>query len=124
MLGVLVIGVGAAAATAGLYWAWRRRVIAELDAGAEFDWGFLQKTDPELLDGLDFDGFRAIHRRANFPTGPGYALATLVAVAAGTPLLLGVLSGIAAAAEALGLTPDFPQLIGALQVDEGVLRYL
>jgi len=113
-----------AVASAALYWAWRRRVAAEVATGAEVDWELLQKTDPELLDGLAFEAFQRIYARANTPRGPAYLLAAGAAVVLGTAPILALLNGAVTLAERFGLTPNFPDLVGAVRLSDGVIEYL
>lgn len=108
----------------GVHLVWRRQARREIAIGAEVDWEILQKTDPALIQDLTFERFRDIHMRANFPIGPGHTLAAAVAILAGTPFILAILSGALALGAALGLDPDWPRIVGAFSYSDGDVSFI
>ena len=97
----------ALAAAGGVYVFWARRVRAELDDGAAYEWEHLSRADPDLLQGLTQNAFSKLYHKVNFPRGPGYALACAAAIVVITPIALALINASAVAAQAIAGT-DVP----------------
>lgn len=121
---VLFFGVASflLAVLGGLYWLWKRRVDEEITEGAAIEWGRLQKSEPEIIDGLDEAGFRAIYARVHFPRFPGYALAALTTFFASLPVTFGLLAGGLWAGEKLGFLPEPVEIADRFLLDDGTVR--
>ena len=90
----------------GVYFFWVRRVDSEIAEGAEVEWARMRQYEPEFLEPLTEEEFRAAYRRAKFPRFPKYALATLAAFAIALPVVLGVLGGAILVGERMGLIAE------------------
>ena len=109
------------AATA--FYFWRKRVLVEIEEGAAYEWDVLKKQEPELLDGLDQQKFRAIYERVHMPRFPGYALAIFGTFCASLPISFLILVMGHYAMDALGLIPEAQEVAGQLLVKDGQLRF-
>ncbi|NWG72240.1 MAG: hypothetical protein HXY23_11615 [Parvularculaceae bacterium] len=106
------------------YWAWSRRVRAEIAEGAAHAWEKLSANDPELLAGLDRSGFDAIYARVNFPRYPGYMLAAAATFVASLPATLALLSAGALLMDRFGVAPDAVALADQYLVEDGKMRVI
>lgn len=103
---------------------WRRRVDAEVAEGAEIEWDRLGRAEPDLVQGLDLERFRAVYAKVMTPRGPLYMLMGAAAIVAATPLIFMVMSGAIYLADMLGLTPERFNIVGFVTVEDGVVRLL
>ncbi|MBB4657980.1 hypothetical protein [Parvularcula dongshanensis] len=103
----MIVFVTACAVLLGLLWAlhwlWRRRIEAELTEGAAGEYERHRARDPELMEGMTLERFRAIYARVERPRYPTYLLGAITAFALGTPVLLALMSGAAYYAQRAGL---------------------
>jgi hypothetical protein len=111
------LALGGAVLIAGLfYWRWAKETAAEIADSAGLEWARLKASEPDLVDGIDEARFRAIFHRVHFPRFTKYALAMAAAFIAALPLTLGLLSGLALALEAVGLSADAGALARAIPI--------
>jgi hypothetical protein len=88
LLAFVLLGLSGAA-----YWLWRRRINADLQAGAQAEFERLEHADPALLQGLDLPRFSEIYARTNEPRFPGYALLAFAIFVLSAPFVLGIVDG-------------------------------
>ncbi len=113
-----LISISLVAALGGLFWFWRQRVELEIAEGATIEWAHLQKHEPEFLDGISEEQFRAVYRRVHMPRFPGYALATFGAFVISLPLTLGFLSFLQLIGTKMGLLPEPLEIVRYVQLGE------
>lgn len=97
---IVVLGLGY-----GALRYWSRRIEREIAEGAATEYKTLQDVDPDLIKGLDADGFAAIYRKTTYPRFPAYALSAIGIFMIGTPLALGIMSAIAYLSVEWGFVP-------------------
>lgn len=120
-----LIGVGVILLIlAGGYWVWARRVEAEIAEGAGVELARLQRTDPELVEGVDAEKFHAVYRRVQFPRFPAYALACISTFLLATPVFFALLAGLAWALQESGIAPQPRDIVGHFQIGDGVAQML
>ncbi|MEM9232607.1 MAG: hypothetical protein AAGA69_00030 [Pseudomonadota bacterium] len=90
----------------GLHHYWAGRIKADLQYGAKEDFARIQRTDAPLLEGLDEGQFEQIYTETHFPRFPAYVLATVGIFLLGSPIILGLLAGLAYYAAEWGWIPQ------------------
>ena len=110
-------------ALAGLYWRWKKKIDAEIVEGAEVEWAHLKAHEPEFIEGMSEEEFRAVYARVHMPRFPGYALAAFATFLASLPITLGLLSGVLWGAEKLGVFPEPHDVANRLLLDDGEVRF-
>lgn len=78
----------------GAFYIWRRPVERDIAEGATVEFERLKASDPDLVEGMDEAKFYEIYRAEYYPRFPVYALIALGIFLAGTPIVLGLLSGL------------------------------
>jgi len=108
--------VGAVVIAGLFYWRWAKRTAAEIADSAALEWSRLKASEPDLVEEIDEVRFREIFQRVHFPRFPKYALGMAAAFVAALPLTLGILSGVAWALDAVGLSADASALASAIPI--------
>ncbi|MEL6507548.1 MAG: hypothetical protein AAFR29_07920 [Pseudomonadota bacterium] len=85
-----ILGLIALAGGAFAYWAFRTN--RQMRDAATYEWAFLQKNDPALIDHLDPPAFEKIFFRTHYPRFPLYAFACVATFLVSLPLTLGLLA--------------------------------
>lgn len=85
---------------------WQRRIDDEVSEGAKVEYAFLERSDPELLKGLDQDGFRAIFARVEAPKGPFYIFTAVAIFFVAAPLMLAFTTALITFMEVSGIIPQ------------------
>ncbi|MBI1364652.1 MAG: hypothetical protein GC153_01670 [Alphaproteobacteria bacterium] len=124
MVWFLVGAVIVAAAIAGLYWRWSKRINAQIAEGGALEWERLKQNEPALIEGVDRAKFDAIYHRVHFPRFPKYALAAVAGFVLALPVTFSLLFAVLWIAEKLNLTPDAKQIANHYLVDNGHMRLI
>lgn len=111
------------AALGGLFWYWRRQIEVEIAEGAAIEWAHLQKHEPEFLEGMSEEEFRAVYKHVHMPRFPGYALAAFGTFLVSLPVGFGVLTAILWVAGKIGLLPEPVEVADRLLMDDGQVRF-
>lgn len=106
-----------------LYWRWRKMIAAENAEGAAIEWARFQEQEPDFIEGLSEEAFRAVYARVHTPRFPGYALAALSAFLLSLPLTFALLAGLLWAAERTGVTPAPTEVADRLLLEDGTMRF-
>lgn len=106
----------------GLYWLWTRKVEAEIVEGAEVEWNWLNKNNPDKIKGHDETSFRAIYRKVHFPRFPKYFLGIIACFALALPVVFAALSGSLWMGEKLGIVAEPAELAKYVPLTEGKTR--
>ncbi|MEO1150594.1 MAG: hypothetical protein AAFW83_06330 [Pseudomonadota bacterium] len=76
----------------GAFYYWVRRTHAQMRDAADYEWAFLQKNDPALIDHLEQPAFQKIFFRTHYPRFPVYAFACVATFLISLPVTLGLLA--------------------------------
>lgn len=118
MLGFFLVVFAALALVGGLYWRWRAKIAEEVAEGAAYEWAYLQKNEPEFLEGISEEKFREIYARVHTPRFPGYVLATLATFFVSLPITLGLLSFLRWIGEDIGVIPQPAEIVRHVNLGE------
>lgn len=102
---------------------WKRKIDAENKEGADYEWRFLEKNEPEFLEGLSRAHFDEIYARVHTPRFPGYALAAAWTFVLWLPVTFAALTGGLWVAQALGVAPQPADVADRLILEDGEIRY-
>jgi len=114
---ILAAIVGAASL---FFWRWSRKMNAEIDEGATYQWERFAEIDPDLVAGMSEERFRAAYRRTHYPRFPKYALAIAAAFVASLPITLGLLAGIAWTLDSIGLSADAQAIAHSVPIEGSI----
>lgn len=103
----------------GLFWRWRKNVLAEIAEGAEIEWKRFQTQEPDFLKGLSREKFDEVYRRVHMPRFPAYALAAFATFAGSLPLTMALLVGLQWAGRATGILPEPVEVVRYVNLGEG-----
>jgi len=123
MLWFFVIVAVLVAAAGAFYWRWRKRVDEEIAEGAALEWAQYQKNEPEFVEGLSEEKFRAVYDKVHRPRFPGYALAIVATFFAALPVIFIALSLALWGAGEIGLIPEPVEVADRLLIEDGRLVF-
>ncbi len=125
MLGYLIFSILVIGGLYGLYRWWHKRIDAELNEGAAYEYQRLQKAEPELLEGMSEADFSEIFHMVEVPRAPGYAFSIISSFLVGTPLMLAFLSFGDWAMNRFGVIPNPDVVAGRFFTDsQGQTRFV
>ncbi len=124
MTGFYLAVMAALAVAAALYWRWRKAIDEEIAEGAGIEWAHFQKHEPEFLEGLSEDAFRAVYRRVHAPRFPGYVLAAAATFFVSLPVTLALLSAILWGAAKVGAIPEPAEVVEQMSLEGDSIRLL
>ncbi len=119
MLGFFTVVFALLALAGGLYWLWLKKIAGENAEGATYEWAFMQKHEPEFLEGLSEEKFREIYARVHTPRFPGYALLAVATFFATLPLTLAILNALSYLGERTGLLPAPVEIVRSVRIGGG-----
>jgi len=123
MISFFVFIIVVLAAASGAFWRWQKKVKAEIDEGAAFEWAHFQKVEPDFVVGLNEEEFRGIYARVHTPRFPGYALAAFATFLVSLPVIFIALTLTLWGAQKAGLTPEPAEVADRLLLEDGEVRF-
>lgn len=98
---------------------WQRRIRADLSIGAKEEFARIGRTDEALIEGLGEADFEIIYTETNMPRFPDYLLATVGTFLLGSPIILGLLAGLAYYVQQWGWVPQPNDMAAELYLGSG-----
>ena len=98
---------------------WKRKVEADLAAGAKEEYARFTRTEAKLMEGIDEAKFTEIYTATHIPRFPAYLLLTVAIFLVGTPIVLGLLAGLSFYAGEWGLIPQAGEVATDLYLGSG-----
>lgn len=124
MWSFLAIALAIIVAIGAVYFRWRRGVLAEIAEGADIEWSYFHKKEPEFVKGIDEARFKEIYHKVNYPRFPDYALAASATFVLSLPVTFAVLSMLTFVGERMGWTPEPAEVANYLLIEDGAMRFI
>jgi len=124
MLGFFVKILALVTIASGIVWYWKRRTDAQIRDASDYEWAFLQKSDPDLIAHLNEDSFHTVFRHTHFPRFPVYAFACLATFLISLPITLAILGFGMWGLDRMGLIVEPADVTSQLRLDPGSLSLI